>query len=103
MEWLPKGPAIKLYRIAQEMEEEARRARIQLDMELRRAGASQVNVSTAPPPPPPAPIFEARVVESSAPANDPMQRLKTLKEMLDGGLISQADFDARKKQILAEL
>jgi len=103
MDWLPKGPALKLYRIAQEMEEEARRARIQLDMELRRAGASQVNVSTAPPPAPPAPIIEARLVESSAPATDPMQRLKTLKEMLDGGLISQADFDVRKRQILAEI
>jgi hypothetical protein len=103
MDWLPKGPALKLYRIAQEMEEQARRARIQLDIELRRAGASNINVSTAPPAPPPEPIIDATVVSSSTPASETMQRLKTLKEMLDGGLISQADFDERKKQILAEL
>ena len=29
------------------------------------------------------------------------ESLRTLKEMLDGGLITQGDFDAKKKEILA--
>ena len=31
------------------------------------------------------------------------ERLKTLKRLLDGGLLSQADSDKKKKEILAEI
>lgn len=35
--------------------------------------------------------------------NPPMEKLKQLKEMLDMGLISQADFDAKKGEILSQM
>ena len=31
---------------------------------------------------------------------DPMEKLKKMKEMLDAGLITQEDYDAQKKKIL---
>ncbi len=34
---------------------------------------------------------------------DPMMRLKKLKELLDQGLVSQEEFDAKKKEILAKI
>jgi len=34
---------------------------------------------------------------------DPVQRLKTLKNLLDEGLISQEEYDSNKEKILAEL
>ena len=34
---------------------------------------------------------------------DPQAKLTKLKGLLDAGLISQADYDAAKKQILADL
>ena len=34
------------------------------------------------------------------PASDPMEELKKYKEMLDAGLITQEDYDAKKKQLL---
>ena len=45
-----------------------------------------------PPPPPPAP--------AAAPAEDPVAKLTKFKEMLDAGLITQADFDAAKNKLL---
>lgn len=36
-------------------------------------------------------------------APDPMQALKQIKELLDAGLISQEDYDAKKKEILGRL
>lgn len=36
-------------------------------------------------------------------ANDPVAKLQKLKQMLDSGLISQADFDKKKAEILAAL
>lgn len=36
-------------------------------------------------------------------ADDPAARLKQLKEMLDGGLITKEDFEAKKKEILGKM
>ena len=46
------------------------------------------------PPPPPAPAAPA------APAEDPVAKLAKFKEMLDAGLITQADYDAAKNKVL---
>ena len=35
--------------------------------------------------------------------DDPAERLAAAKKMLDQGLISQSDFDAKKKEIMAVL
>ena len=34
---------------------------------------------------------------------DPVAKLQKLKQMLDGGLISQAEFDEKKKEVLSQL
>jgi membrane protease subunit (stomatin/prohibitin family) len=47
-----------------------------------------------PPPPPAAPAAPA------APAEDPVAKLAKFKEMLDAGLITQADYDAAKNKVL---
>jgi membrane protease subunit (stomatin/prohibitin family) len=39
----------------------------------------------------------------AAPADDPVAKLAKLKQMLDGGLISAAEFDAKKKDILSRM
>ena len=36
----------------------------------------------------------------AAPVADPVAELKKYKELLDSGIISQEDFDAKKRQIL---
>lgn len=36
-------------------------------------------------------------------ANPSMEKLKQLKELLDMGLISQADFDSKKNEILSQM
>ena len=46
----------------------------------------------------------AQPASAAAPAAvDPQAKLTKLKGLLDAGLISQADYDAAKKQVLAEL
>jgi membrane protease subunit (stomatin/prohibitin family) len=47
--------------------------------------------AAAPPPPPPPP---------APPAEDPVAKLAKFKEMLDAGLITQADYDAAKNKVL---
>ena len=37
---------------------------------------------------------------TATPAADPYEELKKAKELLDAGVISQADFDAKKKSLL---
>lgn len=47
---------------------------------------------------------EARAAQAAAQApEDPVSRLERLKALLDKGLIDQAEFEATKKRILAEL
>lgn len=87
---LPKSQARKLYSFAQAMEErmlEERRAR---DMEEKRASAGgivlQGGLPTAPPP---------------APQEDPMEKLKKLKSMMEAGLITQQEYETKKADILS--
>jgi membrane protease subunit (stomatin/prohibitin family) len=41
--------------------------------------------------------------QAAAPREDPLQTLKKLKEMLDHGLITQAEYDTKKTEILARM
>ncbi len=84
-------------RLAQEREEQARLARYQLHVDTMRAGAAQVNVQTNVPSAAPAPTTPALA------ADDVVARLEKLKMMADKGLITQADFEKRKQEILAQL
>ena len=61
----------------------------------RRAGAAQAQQQAAAAPPPaaaPAPPVTAPV--------DPYAELKQAKELLDQGILTQAEFDAQKQKIL---
>jgi len=55
----------------------------------------------APPPPPPPPPPPAAAAAPAAPASeDPVAKLAKFKQMLDAGLITQADYDAAKNKVL---
>lgn len=87
---LPKAQARKLYSFAQEMEERVREERRTRDMEEKRAAAGgivlQGGLPTAPAP---------------APQEDPMQKLKKLKDMSDAGLITAQEYETKKADILS--
>ena len=44
-----------------------------------------------------------QTAQPAAPADDPVARLKQLKEMLDGGLITQEQYDEKRKEILSRM
>lgn len=98
MDYLPKESAAALYRLAQEREEQARMARHQMHVDTIKAGASQVNVQTNVP----AAASALSTLPATA-ADDLVGRLEKLKQMTDKGLITQADFEKRKQEILAQL
>ena len=43
----------------------------------------------------------AKPAPAPASSEDPKQRLKQLKEMLDEGLVTEAEYEAKKTEILA--
>jgi hypothetical protein len=88
---LPKAQARRLYAHAQEMEERVREERRARELEDKRAAAGGVVLSGLAAPGAP------------AAANDPVQRLKTLKEMYDAGLITAGEFEAKRAEIIAKM
>jgi hypothetical protein len=113
MEYLPLAAAQRIYRVAQEREEQARWARHKLHVDTIRAGASQVNVQnniaapTSTAMPAAAPALPAAAVQPAAlPAprqSDLLQRLATLKAMFDQQLITAEDYERRKQEILSQV
>lgn len=98
---LPKSQARKVYRIAQDMEEKMVELRRERSMEERRAGAMNVTVNND--------LSEvvklatAGNATAGSSADDPLKSLKSLKAMLDADLISQDEYDQKKKQILERM
>lgn len=91
---LPKVQARKLYSFAQEMEEKVLEERRTRDMEARRAGAGGIVLQGGlPTAPAPAPVHQEE---------DPMQKLKKLKDMLDAGLITDQEYATKKAEILSK-
>src|SRR4051794_40927365 len=77
-----------------------RRARTEeheYEQDAQLAGMQQAQPAAAPPPaaPPPAPAAPAPMS-----ATDRIEALKNLKELLDSGVLTQAEFDAQKQQLL---
>jgi hypothetical protein len=94
MEDIPKAQARKLYRFAQEMEEIKKEERRQRDLEDKRAQAGGgIIINNGPAP----------QASAAAPAEDPMEKLTKLKSMLDAGILTQAEFDAKKVEILSKI
>jgi len=63
-----------------------------------QAQAQQAQQQAAAAAPPPAPVAE---VAPPAAATDSYGELMKLKELLDAGVLSQAEFDAQKQKILS--
>jgi DNA-directed RNA polymerase subunit RPC12/RpoP len=94
MDYLPKPQARRVYAIAQEMEERVREERRLRDMEEKRAAAGGVIIQGALPMPPGSPVGAAE---------DPVQKLKQLKDMLEAGLITQGEYEAKRQVILSRM
>ncbi|MDX2017430.1 MAG: PH domain-containing protein [Planctomycetota bacterium] len=95
---LPKAQARKVYVLLQQREQEVKEERRQRELEDKRAAAGGVIVQSAGVQPSARPL----TAPASAPA-DLMTRLRTLKEMKDTGLITAAEFDAKKAEIMSGL
>lgn len=94
MEDIPKAQARRLYRFAQEMEETKKEERRQRDLEDKRAIAGGgITINT--------PSHQPQV--TAAPVEDPMEKLTKLKSMLDMGILTQAEFDVKKADILSKM
>jgi hypothetical protein len=92
VDYLPKQQARKLYSTAQEMEMKVREERRVRELEDKRAAAGGVFMQSTPQQP-------TQEVESS----DPMKSLATLKEMFESGLITEAEFNTKKLEILSRM
>jgi hypothetical protein len=85
MDNLDKDQAKRLYGIAQQMEQEWREKRRAREMEEARARSGGVHLA------------------GPAAAEDPVAKLAKAKQMLDQGLISEAEYDALKAKILGAM
>ncbi|AOL21042.1 hypothetical protein MOU_11404 [Xanthomonas citri pv. malvacearum str. GSPB1386] len=96
---LPKKQARRVYAYAQQVEESAYEKRQQLEIDKLRAATGGVVVH--------APGTHGAAMPSQASAvpasDDPVQVLSKLKQLLDAGLITQDEFDAKKTEVLARL
>ncbi|MGV7186439.1 PH domain-containing protein [Xanthomonas axonopodis] len=96
---LPRKQARRVYAYAQQVEESAYEKRQQLEIDKLRAAAGGVVVH--------APGTHGAAMPSQASAvpasDDPVQVLSKLKQLLDAGLITQDEFDAKKTEVLARL
>ncbi|MFC4476996.1 PH domain-containing protein [Flavobacterium chungangensis] len=93
LDYLPKSQARKLYQFAQQKEEEMVIYRREHDLETKRAiagGGITVNAALSP----------SQNIEQK---EDPLETLQKLKKLLDGDIISQAEFDTKKVEILSKM
>ncbi len=89
---LPKEQARRLYAISQEMEENVREELRMREMEEKRASAGGIVLQSGTP-----------SGSTAAPAEDPLQSLSKLKQLAEAGLITNDEFEAKKKEILDRL
>lgn len=94
IDYLPKKQARQLYRISQEQEELAHEERRNRQMEEGRATASNIVVQNA---------VQPNAPTAAAAPIDPVAKLSQLKQMLDAGLISSEEYDAKKAAILQQM
>ncbi|MBO9583999.1 MAG: PH domain-containing protein [Flavobacterium sp.] len=93
LDYLPKSQARKLYQFAQQKEEEMVIYRREHDLETKRAiagGGITVNAGLSP----------SQNIEQR---EDPLETLQKLKKLLDGDIISQAEFDTKKVELLSKM
>lgn len=93
---LVKEQARRLYSIAQQMEENVREELRLRQMEEKRAEAGGIYM-------PGSSVMGAMGGSTAAPAEEPVQALGKLKQLMEAGLITAAEYEAKKKEILARL
>jgi hypothetical protein len=93
---LVKEQARRLYAIAQQMEENVREEMRLRQMEEKRAEAGGVYL-------PGVGLGAMAGGSTAAPAEEPLQALGKLKQLMEAGLITPEEFEAKKKEILARL
>ena len=94
LDYLPKPQARKVYATAQEMEERVREERRLRGMEETRAAAGGVIIQGGIP---------TAQGGQSVTTEDPVQKLKQLKDMLDAGLITQGEYEGKRQAILSRM
>ncbi len=94
---LPKKQARRVYSYAQQVEEQAYEKRQQVELEKLRASAGGVVVHA------PAATSAAPQPQPMSTADDPVQILAKLKQLLDAELVTQAEFDQKKAEILSRM
>ncbi|HQV28491.1 MAG TPA: PH domain-containing protein [Thermoflexales bacterium] len=100
VENLPKVQARKIYAFAQQMEEFVREERRVREMEEKRAAAGGINIGAAGA----AAAASQAAMQPPPPAKeDPVQILGKLKQMLDQGLITADEYNAKKKDLIAKM
>jgi hypothetical protein len=91
IDYLPKVQARKVYTLSQEQEEVQREFRRQQEMEEKRAGAGNVVVTSTTP---------TTNQSTGGVQEDPLTTLQKLKSLFDHGLITQAEYDNKKMEVL---
>jgi len=94
LDYIPKPQARKLYAYAQEMEERVREERRLREMEEKRAASGGVYIQGGAP---------GTQASSPQPQEDPVQKLKQLKDMQDAGLITAGEYEAKRQAILSRM
>ena len=94
VDYIPKEQARFLYRYAQEREEAVRNERRDRRMEEDRAKAGGVHILQS---------IGAAAPSTSSPRSDPMQKLQQLKQLLDASMLTQAEYDLKRSEIIAQL
>ena len=94
IDYLPKPQARKVYSTAQEMEERVREERRLREMEETRAAAGGVVIQGGMTP---------GFGNPTSPTEDPVQKLKQLKDMMDATLITQGEYEAKRQAILSRM
>lgn len=94
IDYLPKPQARKAYSTAQEMEERVREERRLREMEETRAAAGGVVIQGSM-----TPGFGSPTTSGE----DPVQKLKQLKDMMDAALITQGEYEAKRQAILSRM
>ena len=91
--FLPKIQARKVYALVQGQEERIQEERRRRELEDKRAAAGGIVLN------------QPGGSAGSAPgaSQDPVERLKKLKEMLDAGLISPGEFEAKRAEIIESM
>ncbi len=91
---LVKEQARRLYSIAQQMEENVREELRLREMEEKRAAAGGVILGG---------LGSYSSGSSAVPSEEPVQALSKLKQLMEAGLVTSAEYEAKKKEILSRL